>query len=76
MDLKKNGSGLTKKVQQFLKETETEAKKVTWPDKKYVLAATIIVMLIVTIIAVYVMILDFGFLKLFEFLTKIFKPGI
>ena len=77
MDNKKPAVGkLIEKIRTYLKETETEARKVIWPDRKYVAAATVIVLVIVFLSTLYVMILDFGFVKIFEILGSIFKAGI
>ena len=67
--------GLVKKAGDFLKETEIEARKVVWPERKYVFAATIIVLVIVISCALFVMFVDLGYYKLFEFLTKLVRPG-
>lgn len=61
------------KIRKFLKETEAEARKIIWPDKKYVYAATLIVLVIVIISSVFVMIVDFGFIKIFEIIVNVFK---
>lgn len=76
MELKKEGFSLINKISNYLKETEIEGKKVVWPDRKYVGAATLIVLVIVILSVLYVMALDFGFAKIFEFLTYTFKAGI
>ena len=70
MEIKKETAGVVKKITSYLKETEAEAKKVVWPDRKYVVAATTIVIAIVALCAVYVMVLDFGFGKLFIMLES------
>lgn len=76
MEAKKIGPDLIARIKQFLKETEIESKKVIWPDRKYVVAATIIVLIIVMVSSLYVMFLDFGLAKIFEFLNLAFKTGI
>ena len=54
----------------YIKETRAEVKKVAWPDRRYVTAATIIVLLIVIALSVAVMFLDWGLAKIFMFLTR------
>lgn len=44
---------------QFLREVVAEFKKVTWPTRKDVVAATIVVVVLVAIVALYVGAIDF-----------------
>lgn len=53
----------------YLKEINSESKKVTWPSQNYVVAATIIVFIIVFLVAIFVMTVDLSFARLFKFLT-------
>ena len=76
MENKKEAESIVNRAKKFLKETESEARKVIWPDRKYTAAATVIVLIIVFLCAIYVLAIDFGFGKLFEALNLIFKPGI
>ena len=76
MEIKKSGSELLKKTATFLKEVEIEFKKVVWPDRKFVFAATVIVLVIVLSSAAYVMAVDWGLAKVFDFLTAIFRSGV
>lgn len=62
--------GMKEKIVGFLKETLQEMKKVTWPDRRYVLAATIIVLVIVILTAFFVMFVDFAFAEIFKLLLK------
>lgn len=71
-ELIKKGSQTIAVVRKFLKETEVESKKVIWPDRKYVAAATVIVLVIVIVSAVYVMVIDLGFTEMFKFLHLMF----
>ncbi len=45
---------------QFLREVKVELKKVTWPSRKQTLGATAVVLVIVTIIAVFLGLVDAG----------------
>lgn len=72
---KKDKVDLIKKISTFLKETETEAKKVVWPDRRYVAVATVIILIIVFLCAGYVLFLDWGFAEIFKALNMMFKPG-
>ena len=58
------------KLKNFLKETQMEAKKVVWPDRKYVITATIIVLVIVFMVVFYVMFVDYFFAKFFAFFMR------
>ncbi len=54
----------------YLKETQAEMKKVVWPDRKYVMAATTIILILVILTAVFVMLVDFGLTEAFRVLLK------
>lgn len=56
----------------FFKETQAEVKKVTWPDRRYVAVATLVVLLIVVLVSLFVMLIDFGFVNIFKALRSIF----
>ena len=58
------------KTKSFLKETRAEAVKVIWPDRKYVTAATIIILLIVFVTGFFVTFLDYFFGKVFSLFMK------
>jgi preprotein translocase subunit SecE len=51
----------------YLKEIRSESKKVVWPGRNYVTAATIIVFIIVFLVAGFVMLIDYGFAKFFAY---------
>ncbi|MFC1540497.1 preprotein translocase subunit SecE [Candidatus Margulisiibacteriota bacterium] len=54
----------------FIKETRAETKKVVWPDRRYVVVATMIILVLVVITGIYVMMVDFAFTKVFGVLMK------
>ena len=54
----------------FLKETRAEAKKVIWPNREYVTAATVIILAIVSVTSLFVTFLDFFFGRVFSYLIK------
>ena len=58
------------KLVKFFKETRAETKKVVWPEKRYVAVATTIILILVVITGLYVMLIDFGFTKIFGFLMR------
>jgi preprotein translocase subunit SecE len=45
---------------QFLREVKVELKKVTWPSKKQTMGSTVVVLVIVTIISLFLGIVDAG----------------
>ncbi|MFA5104128.1 MAG: preprotein translocase subunit SecE [Candidatus Margulisiibacteriota bacterium] len=69
-------AGIIEKTKAFLKEVGIEFKKVVWPDKKFVFSATVIVLVIVLASAFYAAAIDFGFEKLFQFLSLLFRGGV
>lgn len=58
------------KTVNYLKEINSESKKVVWPGRDYVTAATIIVFVIVLLVAVFLMFIDYGFAKFFAYFSK------
>ena len=54
----------------FLKETRAEAKKVVWPNRQYVVAATIIILAIVFATGFFILFIDYLFGKFFGVLIK------
>jgi len=64
---------IKEKTVNYIREIRSESKKVTWPSKNYVTAATIIVIVIVFLVSSFVMLVDFGFAKFFALIGK---PGI
>ncbi|MBU0686694.1 MAG: preprotein translocase subunit SecE [Candidatus Margulisbacteria bacterium] len=60
------------KIGRFFKETRAEVKKVVWPDRRYVMVATIVILAIVILVSVFVMFVDWGFSNIFKTLRTIF----
>ncbi|MDD5382120.1 MAG: preprotein translocase subunit SecE [Candidatus Margulisbacteria bacterium] len=54
----------------FVKETRAETKKVVWPDRRYVMVATTIILILSFATGIYVMAVDFAFTKIFGLLIK------
>ena len=54
------------KIVGYLKEIQSEAKKVIWPGRQYITAATVIVLVIVVLVSSFIMLIDFGFAKFFS----------
>ena len=54
----------------FLRETLAEMKKVVWPDRRYVLVATSIVLVLVILTMFFLMFVDWGFSEIFKVLLR------
>jgi preprotein translocase subunit SecE len=52
--------GQIDKAIQFLREVKVELKKVTWPTRKQTMGSTVVVLVIVTIISIFLGIVDAG----------------
>ena len=49
---------------QFLKDARTELRKVKWPTRKELIAATTMVIVLVLIVAFYLGVIDFGLMNI------------
>lgn len=58
------------KIQSYLKETVSEMKKVVWPDRRYVIVATVVILILVIMTALFVMVVDFVFAEVFKVLLR------
>ncbi|MFH1618233.1 MAG: preprotein translocase subunit SecE [Candidatus Margulisiibacteriota bacterium] len=67
-----SSAGLIGKVRNYFKETVAEMKKVTWPDRRYVTVATIIVLVIVLVLGAFITTIDLGFSRLMILLRDLF----
>lgn len=54
-----NKVGFFKKISNYLKETKSELKKVTWPTKKQVINNTLVVLAFVFLVGACIWSLDF-----------------
>jgi preprotein translocase subunit SecE len=64
--------GRLERARLFLSEVRNELKRVTWPSSKEVYATTVVVILVSVFFGVYLFVLDFGLLKLVQWIFKIF----
>jgi len=55
-------------ISNFFKEAYVELKKVSWLNRKEVVASTIVVIVLITIVAIYVGIVDFVLSRIVSFL--------
>ena len=62
---------ILEKIVKFLSESKIEAKKVIWPSRRYVVTATIIVIVVVMILSVFLMFVDASLAWVFTVLDKI-----
>jgi preprotein translocase subunit SecE len=53
-----------------LKEAWTELKKVTWPTRKELVSYTTVVLVTVTLIAIFFAVIDLGISQLLELILK------
>lgn len=58
------------KIIGYFRETLAEMRKVVWPDRRYVMVATIIILVLVFITGVFVLTIDFGLGKIFTALLN------
>lgn len=58
------------KILNYLKETQAELKKVVWPDRRYIMTATLIILVLVIVTAFFVMFVDYAFAGIFKVLLK------
>jgi len=56
----------------FLSEVRNELKRVTWPTQKEVYATTVVVILVSIFFGLYLFALDFGLLKLVQWIFRMF----
>lgn len=65
-----NYKDIKEKTVNYLKEIKSESKKVVWPGRNYIVAATIIVFVIVFLVGFFVMFVDFSFAKFFAYFGR------
>jgi preprotein translocase subunit SecE len=58
------------KILGYIKETLAEIKKVVWPDRRYVMVATVIIVVIVIATSLFVMLVDYGLAMIFKALLR------
>jgi len=61
---------MKEKILNYLKETQAELKKVVWPDRRYIISATLIILILVIVTAFFVMFVDYAFAGIFKVLLK------
>jgi preprotein translocase subunit SecE len=64
--------GRFERMRLFLSEVRNELKRVTWPSQKEVVATTIVVILTSIFFGVYLFVLDFGLLRIVEWIFRVF----
>ena len=71
-NFQKQAGGSIERARLFLSEVRNELKRVTWPSQKEVYATTIVVILVSAFFGIYLFVLDFGLLKLVQWIFKMF----
>ena len=61
---------MLKKIAQFLQESRSELKKVSWPDRKQAIRLTAVVITVSLIVGLFIGIVDFGLNKGLEVLIR------
>ena len=64
--------GRIERMRLFLSEVRNELKRVTWPSQKEVTATTIVVILTSAFFGIYLFALDFGLLRLVQWIFRTF----
>lgn len=59
-----------KRQENFIHETKLELKRVTWPNKEIVTKASLLIIFIVISSTMYIMLADFFFTKIFDYIRK------
>ncbi|MCM8824274.1 MAG: preprotein translocase subunit SecE [Candidatus Omnitrophica bacterium] len=59
-----------KKIPIFLKEVRLELKKVSWPGREDLISASVLVIVVISILTLYITIIDVGLSKLIELFLK------
>jgi preprotein translocase subunit SecE len=54
----------------FLRETQDELKKVTWPTRQEVIRLTLVVITVSLVVGLFLGVLDFSFTKLLGLIIK------
>ncbi|ACG56942.1 preprotein translocase, SecE subunit [Hydrogenobaculum sp. Y04AAS1] len=64
------------KILNFLKEVKQELRKVSWPDKKLVIRATVSVIIFSLFFGIYLWIVDLSFTKILSFIFGIWGGSL
>jgi preprotein translocase subunit SecE len=70
--VKEAAGGRFERARLFLSEVRNELKRVTWPSQKEVYATTVVVILTSAFFGIYLFALDFGLLKLVQWVFRLF----
>ena len=62
--------GVWKTITQFLRDVRIEMKKVIWPSRKEVIDYTLVVLITVSVVAVYILVLDFVLIRLLHLIIS------
>jgi len=70
--VREQAGGRWERARLFLSEVRNELKRVTWPGSKEVYATTVVVILTSAFFGLYLFLLDFGLLRLVQWIFRIF----
>lgn len=62
-------------IRDYIKETQAETRRVIWPNRKYVISATIVILLIVVIVGALLMGIDLVLSYVMGFLLQSGRSG-
>ncbi|MEI7905519.1 MAG: preprotein translocase subunit SecE [Candidatus Firestonebacteria bacterium] len=60
---------MLKRIKQFIAETVTEMKKVSWPSREELIGSTVVVFAVVAILSLYIGVLDVAISKILEIIV-------
>ena len=60
-----------RKLKEFLQGVRSELRRVTWPDRKLVIKATISVIIFSLVVGVYLWVLDLAFTRILSFILAL-----
>lgn len=65
-----NNNAKKNKAVKFFRETKSEMKKVSWPDKNQLFHNTIVILVFIIITTAVLSLIDAGFEKILSFIVK------
>lgn len=71
VSVKKNKKPFGARMKKYFKETKSELKKVTWPNKEQLKKNTAVIISFIIMIGIFLFVFDVGFSKLASLLTNI-----
>ena len=69
MSTNQSQSNFTDNMTTYFKGVKSEWGKISWPERRVVIAQTIVVLVVVIFFAIFVLLVDVGFNKLFSLIS-------